>query len=230
MLHVIQESVRVPGARRLAGELAYPLSELRAMCLLANPHPYMGGRMDNNVIGRLAARLAATGVAALRFDYSGVGSSEGSSIDVESAMGEFWRTGAAPVDPLMIEDAAASLNWLRGLYRAPIFLIGYSFGAYVAASIHPVDAAGVVLISPTIKQHAFDLSSVTDLPKLVIHADDDFANDDSAMTSWVQSLPSPKRTKRIVGGQHFFRGLEDCVAEEVIAFIDETLAHASKQP
>ena len=230
MPDVIQESVSVRGPRRLAGELAYTVEPPLATCLLINPHPYMGGRMDNNVIAHLASALSAARIATLRFDYAGVGSSEGQAIDVLSSMAAFWQTGHAPVDALMIEDAASSLNWLRAQHHAPLFVAGYSFGAYVAMQIAPADCAGIALISPTVKHHDFSSPSATGVPTLVISGDNDFATDATTLARWLDALSAPKRVRHIVGGQHFFRGLEQEVAREAIAFFKDILDLRSANP
>ena len=223
MPEVIQESVSVNGPRRLAGEMAYTLESPQAMCLLVNPHPYMGGRMDNNVIRCLSSVLSASGIATLRFDYTGVGSSEGAPLDSADAMAAFWRTGQAPVDPLMEEDAGSSLHWLQRQYDAPMFVVGYSFGAFVATRIAPAKCAGMILISPTVKHHDFTVSHLGHIPKLVIASDDDFATDAITLGRWFESLPPPKSEVRIQGGQHFFRGLEHEVARATLDFVNSVL-------
>lgn len=223
MPDVVQESIHVKGPRRLAGELAYTVDSPRAICLLINPHPYMGGRMDNNIIARLASTLSAARIATLRFDYAGVGSSEGQAIDVIAAMAEFWRTGHAPVDDLMIEDAASSLAWLRAQRRAPLFVVGYSFGAYVASQIAPDDCAALVLISPTLRHHEIDVDFAPGVPKLIISSDNDFATDSATLSRWFEALQPPKRQRRIPGGQHFFRGMESEVARLTLEFFNDAL-------
>lgn len=225
MVEVIQESVVVHGPRRLTGEMAYSVDSPRALCLLVNPHPYMGGRMDNNVIARLAAALSSARIATLRFDYAGVGASEGPAIDVLTAMADFWQTGHAPVDSIMIEDAATSLKWLREHFDAPLFVVGYSFGAFVATKILPTDAAGLVLISPTLRHHEFAADPAPGIPKLILYSENDFATDSETLITWADALSMPRRTCRIDGGQHFFRGLESAVATRVLDFMIDILEH-----
>ena len=210
---VLTERVFFPGpAGRLAGELAYPVkASPRRACLLVNPHPYMGGRMGNNVVTRLAAGLPEADTITLRFDYAGVGESErdpARPVDVARSMSEFWATGRAPEDPGWIEDARAALCWLHEQAPAPLVLIGYSFGAHVAATILDDRVRELVLVSPTPARH--DLSSVRTrtCPKLIIYSDNDFATPAEVTERWVAGLPEPKRAVRISGAEHFFRGAE----------------------
>jgi len=223
MPQVIRESVFIDGPRRLTGELAYSLGRSRSLCLMVNPHPYMGGQMDNNVITRLTSVLSEAEITTLRFDYGGVGSSAGHPVNVNASMAEFWRTGQTPIDALLIEDAATCFAWLRRQAEIPIFVVGYSFGAHVASQLDLTDVCGVGLISPTIKHHNFDGPWPTDLPKLVVYGDNDFATDPATMDRWLASLPAPKIVRRISGGQHFFRGLEQDVADATLTFINTTV-------
>jgi alpha/beta superfamily hydrolase len=227
MTEIMQESVSIPGPRRLAGELAYPFDQPRASCLIVNPHPYMGGRMDNNIVAALGTALPAAGIATLRFDYSGVGASEGSAIDVTAAMSDFWSTGDAPIDPLMVDDAKTALCWLRRQAPAPLFIIGYSFGAYVASRIAPSDLCGLVLVSPTIKHHTINLAGIG-APTLVLHSDNDFVADLATYDKWLAPLSPSVQHHCMRGGEHFFIGLENSVAEACVEFIGEVLGMKSE--
>src|SRR5262245_12832064 len=95
------ERVRIPVADgQLSGELAYPDGPPAFASVIVNPHPHMGGSMHNNLVTALADRVASHGVTR-RFDYRGVGESDGTRLDLADSLGEFWKTGKAPEDPLM---------------------------------------------------------------------------------------------------------------------------------
>lgn len=224
----VQERVSIAASRRLDGELAYPADgEVRGAILLLNPHPYMGGSMRNNVIERLHTALGAAGFAVLRFDYSGVGASEGQPIDVAASMAEFWLNGHAPVDPLMIDDGAAALRWLRARVGGPIALVGYSFGCLVAASILPADAAALALISPTIVHHEFAPGFAHGVPTLVITSDNDFATPADRFSNWVKRHEAAIAHHHcITGAQHFFLDREGRVCELVTSFVSGAIATA----
>lgn len=216
---VTQERVRFTGPRgALAGELAYG-EAANAAALLLNPHPYMGGRMDNNLIRHLAVSLPEQGVATLRFDYGGVGESEGGEIDVAASMAEFWRTNAAPQDPAMVEDARAADAWLRRTLGLPPVLIGYSFGAFVAGRLLDAATPAVVLMTPTLLQHDYTALAESAAPKLVVYSDDDFATPMEVSRRWTAAAWEPKRSLCVTGGEHFFRGLESTVGEAIARFL-----------
>jgi alpha/beta superfamily hydrolase len=205
----------------LCGELAYGNAEPTFAALVLNPHPYMGGSANNPLVRALHQHAAESGAAALRFDYRGVGASSGAGVDVAAAMAEFWKTGTAPHDPAMHADGAAALAWLQRTVSVPVALIGYSFGAHVAASIAPVGAP-LVLISPTLTKHDY-VSLGRQNPLLVVHSENDFATPAAALTAWADALPSRPRMHCIIGGEHFFKSREVEVAAVAIQFIRECL-------
>jgi alpha/beta superfamily hydrolase len=110
------ESLEIPGpAGRLEALLEEPPdAPPRMAALVCHPHPLYGGTMHNKVVYRLARGLRRTGIVALRFNFRGVGRSEGEHGNL---------TGE-------IEDARAALAFLRGRYPSlPFALAGFSFGA-----------------------------------------------------------------------------------------------------
>lgn len=224
MSDAIQERVRIPfELGTLAGELAYSFTEPTAACLLLCPHPYMGGRMDNPIIKMVAIKLACAGLVTLRFNYRGVGESDGASPDIAASMSEFWACGHAPEDPSMIDDGIHALRWLCKRKDLPLFLIGYSFGAHVATRIMPAQACGMTLISPTIHQHDYSSLMNYEREKLVIASDDDFATSIEETATWYETLPEPKKLICFNGGEHFYRGLEPAVTEACIEFAGRAL-------
>ena len=96
--------------------LDLPDSEPRGIALVAHPHPLYGGTMENKVAQTLARTFVNLGYATARFNFRGVGESQGA-----------WDEGRGEVD-----DALAVIAQHReaGL---PLLLAGFSFGAYVAA-------------------------------------------------------------------------------------------------
>ncbi len=219
------ETVTFHGSRgQLVGELAYGLSAPRAACLLLNPHPFMGGAIDNNVIRSLAHGLAGHGCVTLRFDYSGCGSSDGTRANVASAMLEFWQSGHAPDDPRMVEDGRAALRFLAANSRVPVIVIGYSFGAYVASQSLASDIAGMVVISPTLRHHDFSPLGSWRKPRLVIYSDNDFATPRDVTESWIAGLGGDVDLLCVQGGEHFFRGAEGQILQAVRAFASDVMS------
>jgi alpha/beta superfamily hydrolase len=222
---VYQERVRIPSAHgHLAGELAYGLGAERCMCLLVNPHPYMGGHMENNIVRALALGLARDDMVTLRFDYSGVGESDGPTVDVVGAMAQFWATGDSPRDPQMLDDVRCAADWLRGQVGLPLALAGYSFGAHAMQAALADDVAAAVVISPTIRHHDFAVVAGLSVPKLVIYSDNDFAATAEQVEAWLERVAEPRTAHRISGGEHFYRGREDVLCRLCREFLAATVA------
>jgi alpha/beta superfamily hydrolase len=224
---VLQETVTIPTEHgALAGELAYPTGPATFACLLINPHPFMGGRMDNRLIAHLATDLASAGGVTLRFDYGGVGESSGVPVSVVRGMADFWETGSAPCDDRMIQDAAAARDWLIAQTSLPLAIAGYSFGAFAATRVCDERARAMILISPTLEQHAFSTAAEHSVPACVIYSDDDFATPAERIRGWAASCTPSPETICIPGADHFFKDHLGEVATACARYLKETLSAA----
>ena len=89
---------------------------LLGAAVLCHPHPVYGGTMDNRVVYRAGKAVMEAGLAALRFNFRGVGASTGS-----------YDHGEGEKD-----DASAAIDYLSAKYSGlPLVLVGFSFGAWV---------------------------------------------------------------------------------------------------
>lgn len=218
-----------PG-RRLGGELAYPTDrDPEFAVLLIGPHPYMGGTMRNSLLAAMAEAVAIAGGLSLRFDYAGTGNSrDGMDMAVAESLAEFWQTGHAPEDPGRFDDASAALEHLGSLRAGPLFLVGYSFGAAMAWRLfqsEATDLAGAVFVSPTLSRHDFARTPASQTcgsrarPALVIHSRDDFCTPEPVVAEWTRSRACPIQYSCHAEGNHFFRGAESRIGQEVAKFI-----------
>ena len=124
-----QKMMFAGAAGQLEGVLHLPDGEPQAVAVVAHPLPTMGGTMDNKVVTTLAKTFVELGFAALRFNFRGVGASDG---EFDSGNGE-------------VEDVL------------PLILSGFSFGGYVQARaaqhLHP-QAHKLVLVAPAVGRFA----------------------------------------------------------------------------
>ena len=224
----IHELVEIAGPRgRLCGKLGYRMDDPATRCtssgfggvLVLSPHPFMGGHMDLPLLTKIADHLIAHAIPTLRFNYGGVGQSEGPRFDVGSAMDTFWKTGSAPQDPVLIDEARCALGWFSRQTNAPIILVGYSFGAFVATQIRDQNTPALGLVAPTITHHDYSGFSNEGIPTLVVTGEGDFATGDQEMSNWANSLGVDTRFEQISGGDHFFRGSSDRVGELIAEFV-----------
>jgi alpha/beta superfamily hydrolase len=167
-------------------------ARLQGMAVIAHPHPLFGGTMDNKVVQTLARAFVQCGWTALRFNFRGVGASEG-----------VHDQGRGEVDDMLAVVQALAPT-------GPIALAGFSFGAHVAS--HALQALWatrevrkVVLVGTAASR--FD---VAPLPPeahelaLVVHGEQDDTVALSDVMDWArpQSLP----VTVVPGGGHFFHG------------------------
>ncbi len=223
---MVNEAVHfAAGPYRLEGKLAYAadLQVPAAKVVLAAPHPLLGGNMKNNVMRALGDGLAERSMLTLRFDYRGVGRSQGPPIDVAQHMAQFWETSHVPDEMDHWEDVQAACDFISPLTAGsvPLVLIGYSFGCVLLPRIRCTVAPLCVMIAPPLQKHDGEAMLGLPGPVLVIASDDDFAADAASMRQWFGRLPQPKRLLRAPLDNHFFRGHERWLVDEISAYVAE---------
>lgn len=176
----------------------------RAAALVCHPHPLYGGAMHNKVVYRTARALRNSGHVVLRFNFRGVGKSEGRH---DFGVGE-------------TDDARAALDWLRGRYPGlPYTLAGFSFGSRVVLSLGCAlaDAARLIALGfPAKLDPVGGLASCT-VPKVFIQSTHDEHGPPPEMEAFYAQVAEPKRLIWVEARDHFFAGgldeLERRIAE-----------------
>ena len=163
------------------------LSPARGVAVLCHPHPLHGGTLGNKVVQTLARAFVQLGYTAVRFNFRGVGSSQGA-----------WDEGRGEVD-----DALAVIAATRSAGQ-PLVLGGFSFGACIATQAArrlSEPAERVVLVGPAVAN--FEVAPVP-ADTLVIHGEKDEVVALQAVLDWArpQSLP----VTVLPGAGHFFHG------------------------
>lgn len=224
---IVVESVQFrAGPHLLEGELAYAdqADEPRGGVVIAGSHPMLGGTMHNNVVRGLGDGLAERGWATLRFNYRGVGRSEGPRIDVARHMPEFWSTSLVEGEMDLWQDVQGAAVFLRSIgdTAQPMVLIGYSFGCALLPQLCRIESpAAVVLIAPPQAKHDYKGFTTVKSPLLTIISSDDFALEPARLHDWFDRIPDPKRLVEASADNHFFRGHEAWLVETVSAFLSE---------
>jgi alpha/beta superfamily hydrolase len=220
---VAEDALFSAGLYRLHGELSYPEEgRARAAVVVAGPHPFLGGNLRNNVVRTLTDGLAARGMLTLRFDYRGVGRSEGPAVDVVQHVAQFWRTSHVPDEIDFAQDLQGAVEFVRAAApHLPLALVGYSFGCALLPAIQPQDDLySLVLIAPTVAKHNYDSFRAVHTPLLVIASEDDFATDADQLEQWFNTLCMPRQLVRRHCDNHFFRRHEPWLVETICQFLD----------
>ena len=173
--------------------------------LICHPNPTQGGTMDNKVVQTLARAFIHLGWRAVRFNFRGIGKSEGG-----------WDEGRGEVD-----DALAVLQAVRAPGEA-LILSGFSFGGYVAsrAALSLAEPAQrLVLVGPATSR--FDTAPVP-ADTVVIHGEVDDVVPLSSVLDWArpQSLP----VTVVPGVGHFFHGQLPLLKSLVVRAFDPARA------
>lgn len=198
----------------LLGAPSRPL-ENPAYAVICHPHPLFGGAMSNKVAYQLAASAQKAGLYALRFNFRGVGRSEGQH---DKGLGE---TG----------DTEFLVEWLRQQFPAPladarVVLMGFSFGAWVsvraAAKVRPL---AQVSIAPPFGKYVGDsaIPSRPDCPWLVVHGLDDEVVDYAQTKAVLDTYTPPPTLVTLDGVGHFFHGRLTEVGSIIQPFLQQNV-------
>lgn len=187
--------------------------EPREACLVCHPHPLYGGTMHNKVVYRIARGMRRAGAVVLRFNFRGVGSSEG-----EHAHG-----------PGEVEDARAALAFLRARYPGlPYSMAGFSFGSRVVmklgcelAGLPQSDPKRLIAVGFPTRLGAFDYLAHCGVPKWFVQSTNDEHGPRRELEAIFEWLAEPKTLKFIEAGDHFFAGALDQLEEAIFAIGSE---------
>jgi len=192
------ERVTIQGpVGRLEAELWRPSEgEPRAAAVVCHPHPLHGGTMRNNVVHRTARGLHDAGLAVLRFNFRGVGGSEG------------VHDGSGAEE----EDLRAALDHMAATFPGvPLWAAGFSFGSRTVAGLAPKDPRieRVALVAlPVIE---YDCRMALDIPQpgALFMAGEDTFGTLSVLREQMPELAQRFHTVEIAGVDHFFTGKLD---------------------
>ena len=179
--------------------------------VICHPHPLHGGNMDNNVVLALALGLVQEGFVTLRFNFRGVGSSQGEHTKGENESEEILAALA------LIKDWPDT--------NANIGLAGYSFGTSVILGHSELysEASAIALVSPPFRAVEGTPLKNSDLPVLITTGDRDRLVDSEQLDSELASFKNTPEFKLFDGVDHFWYGQEARLVPEVSRFFAEKL-------
>jgi len=182
--------------------LDVPAGEPRAVAVFGHPHPLHGGTMHTKALYQAAKAMPRIGVAALRFNFRGVGRSAGT---FDAGPGE-------------MADFKAAIAFMNERYPdLPIWAAGMSFGSWIAMTAGAEDARVSLLlgIAPPVDRFDFDALKTCTLPKFIIHGEADELISIKDIRRFYSQIPEPKELVTIEDANHLFEGKTSMVGDAV---------------
>ncbi len=186
------------------------------IALMLHPHPQHGGTMNNKVVYTLYHAFARHGFSVLRFNFRGVGRSQGS---FDRGEGE-------------LSDAASALDWLQSYNEnaSACWIAGFSFGAWIGMQLlmRRPEISGFVSVAPP--ANMFDFTFLAPCPSsgLIIHGGQDEIVPATSVEKLVEKLSSQRNLeidyRLISGANHFFYEHLNEVSRHVDDYLSKVLA------
>ncbi len=162
---------------RLEGRFHKSENPRAPLVMILHPHPAQGGTMNNKMTYTMFQAFVNMGFSVLRFNYRGVGNSQG-TVD-GSSNGE-------------LQDAIVALDWVQSICTETTvcWIAGYSFGAYIAAQLlmRRPEIKGFVFVSPPTNLYSFDFLTPCPASGLIIQGGKDTVVDESSVSMLVEQL------------------------------------------
>jgi alpha/beta superfamily hydrolase len=192
------ESLMIQGEQGLLEVALHDDNSSSTYVVVCHPHPLHGGTMNNKVVTMTTKAYEDLGLNVVRFNYRGVGKSEGEYGD---------NSGE-------VEDAMAVVRWLlKNRDVRELYFAGFSFGAYIAAQaaantqdLTTVDVQHVLLIAPSVLNSPFQRVTPFGVDTSIIMGDADEIVPYQEVHNWAQQLYPPVEMITLDGAGHFFHG------------------------
>lgn len=204
-------------AGRLEGRYHHAKAPNAPVALILHPDPEKGGTMNNRMTYTLFQIFKERGFSVLRFNFRGVGRSQG-----ESGAGEGELC-----------DAAAALNWLQSVNKntSGVYVAGFSFGAWIAMQLlmRRPEIDGYISVAPPANLYDFNFLAPCPNDGLIIQGDADQIVTMDSVHRLVEKLVEQRGQSgvdfRVVeGASHFFQNELDTVVGHVKDYLNLALS------
>ncbi|MEX2617701.1 MAG: alpha/beta hydrolase [Alphaproteobacteria bacterium] len=189
------------------------------IALFLHPHPLHGGTMNNKVVYSLYQTFLARGFSCLRFNFRGVGRSQGTFSRGEGEM----------------SDAAAALDWLQANNQdsPQCWIAGFSFGAWIGMQLlmRRPEITGFISVAPPANMYDFSFLAPCPASGLVVQGDKDEIVPADSVQKLIDKLRQQKGVtishEIVPGANHFFNGHMDELVGHVGSYIDTAMMEKS---
>ena len=200
---------------RLEGRFSPGPRPRAPVALILHPHPQGGGTMNNAIVQALYKTFVRRGFATLRFNFRGVGKSQGV---FDNGIGE-------------LSDAASALDWAQSINpeARSCWVAGFSFGAWIGMQLlmRRPEVEGFISIAPPANLYDFSFLAPCPSSGLIIHGDKDAVVPHKDVTGLVDKLKTQKGIvidqKVVPGANHFFDGKVEPLMQSVSLYLDKRL-------
>jgi alpha/beta superfamily hydrolase len=203
-------------AGRLEGRY-HPAKQKNApIAMILHPHPQFHGTMNHQIVYQCYYAFAHRGFSVLRFNFRGVGRSQGS---FDHGTGE-------------LSDAAAALDWAQTINpeARACWVAGFSFGAWIGMQLlmRRPEVEGFISVAPP--ENLYDFSFLAPCPSsgLIIHGDKDRVAPPASVQKLVDKLKTQKgitiEQQIVDGANHFYEGKIDELTERCAEYLDRRRA------
>lgn len=202
-------------AGRLEGRFSGASEDTSPIALILHPHPQYGGTMNNKVVYNLYQSFVQRGFAVLRFNFRGVGRSQGI---YDGGTGE-------------LSDAAAALDWLQSFNSnaRACWIAGYSFGAWISMQLlmRRPEINGFISVSPPANMFDFTFLAPCPASGLILHGNKDETVPEEDVANLANRLQQQRgieiEYRKIAGATHFYEDKQDRLIKEIGSYLDEAL-------
>lgn len=169
-----------------------PVAEPCAVAVICHPHPLHGGTLTNKIVHQLAKTFNEMGAVSVRFNFRGVGESEG---EYDEGRGE-------------LEDLVAVARWAGERWQGlPLWLGGFSFGGVIALQgAQLLEPRRLVTVAPAVNHIPAESLRLPGLDWLLIQGDSDDIVPAVQVNNWLESQKYQPQFVLIEGAGHFFHG------------------------
>jgi alpha/beta superfamily hydrolase len=197
---------------RLEGRYQPSAARTAPIALVLHPHPRFGGTMNNQIVYRLFYMFQERGFTCLRFNFRGVGRSQG-----------FFDHGVGE-----LADAAAALDWIQTLHpdSRGVWIAGFSFGAWIGMQLlmRRPEISGFISVAPPANIYDFGFLAPCPSSGLMLHGDKDELVPHESVAKLVQKLSNQRDItidyKPIRGADHFFSDHLDVIATRLDDYLE----------
>lgn len=181
------------------------------LVLVLHPHPLYGGTMNNKIVYRLYHSFVQQGFSVLRFNFRGVGKSQGK---YDEGVGE-------------LSDAATALDWLQTQNpdASTCWIAGFSFGAWISLQLlmRRPELEGFVAVSPPANLYDFTFLAPCPSQGLITQGDKDDVVNEELVAKFAGKLGNNAEYKVIQGADHYYRGVEDELGNVINEYVSRRM-------